>query len=123
MTSLQSNDGRRDDYLKNNSLQTDQFQTAKLIGTEVRGMQWPLPEGDTAFQLVTDATIHGVTKPLTWEVEATISGDRVVGLVHTTFKFDYFEMDKPSSFFVLSVVDEIRLEITISATIVEVFPQ
>ena len=51
------------------------------------------------------------TKTLTWDVMATFGPDAITGLATTTFTFDTFEIAVPSVARVLSVADNIRLEL------------
>ena len=50
-------------------------------------------------------------KPVTWDVKGTVTGDEAKGQAITTFNFDYFGLDKPSVFTVLTINDPIQLEI------------
>jgi polyisoprenoid-binding protein YceI len=85
---------------------------------EVAGLPWPLPEnGEETFQLVGDMTLHGVTRPLTWDVTAQFGPDDMTGQARTAFTSDDFEMNKPSLFFIVSVEDQIRLEMDFNASI------
>jgi len=113
---LVSDEGRRDNYVRQNSLQTSRYPDAVLAVTEVQGLPWPLPEsGEATFKLLGDMTIRGVTKPLTWDVTARFDGGKVAGLATTAFKFGLFNMSVPRVAVVLSVEDNIRLEIDFSA--------
>jgi polyisoprenoid-binding protein YceI len=74
-------------------------------------------EGEVTFQIVGDMTLHGVTRPLTWDASAQFEGDSVSGQARTSFTFDEFDMDVPSVSVVLSVENDIRLEIDFAGTI------
>ena len=63
--------------------------------------------------LIGNLTLHGVTKPATWSVTTQVSGNDVTGLATTSFKFEDFGMSPPSSMAVLSVVDDVKLEVTL----------
>jgi polyisoprenoid-binding protein YceI len=118
LASLVSDDRRRDNYIRNNTLETPRFPDAELVVLEAPLLPWPLPEsGPIEFQLVGDTTIHGVTKPLTWDVTAEFEGGRVAGVAKTSFTFDTFGMRVPRVFIVLSVEDNIRLELEFDAVI------
>ena len=56
-------------------------------------------------------TIHGVTKEITFDVSGTFRGDTVQGKALTSFPFSLFNLTQPRLPFLLSVEDEIRLEI------------
>ena len=118
MSALRSDSDRRDNYVRRNTLETSRFKTAEFVIKDTPGLTWPLPgSGETAFQLVGDMTLHGVTAPLTWDVTAEFDGEGVTGLAKTSFKFDAFDMSKPRVALVLSVEDNIRLEVDFSASI------
>ena len=81
-------------------------------------LPWPLPtDGETSFQLAGDMTVHGVTKPATWEVTAQFSDGSVTGQAKTSFTFGTFDMAVPRLFFILSVEDNIRLEMDFVASV------
>ncbi len=89
---------------------------AEFVIREVSGLSWPLPEsGDTDFQLHGDMTLHGVTAPLTWDVIASFGPDGVTGQATTRFQFGDFDISKPSLFFIISVEDDMRLEVDFKA--------
>ena len=63
--------------------------------------------------------LHGVTKEITWEILATYNNEEgiVEGKAQTSFTFSTFDLMKPVLPFLLSVEDEIRLEIDFKARI------
>ncbi len=112
LSTLRSDEGRRDNFVRRNILQTDRFPLAVFVPTEVRGLSLPLPaSGQVQFQLVGDLTIRDVSQQVIWEVTATIDGDEAVGEARTSFTFATFNLTKPRVPVVLSVEDEIRLEV------------
>lgn len=111
LSTLRSDSGGRDRYVRQNTLQTDQFPSAVFMPKTVQGLPSPLPtSGKVTFQLIGDLTIHGVTKPATWDVTAQVSGQDLTGTATTTFTFSDFGMQAPRAFVVLSVEDKIQLE-------------
>ena len=102
-------------YAETHSRPTD-FPDAVYVVKAVPGLPWPLPtSGEAEFRLIGDMTIRDVTKQLSWDVMANFSGGGASGRATTSFKFDYFDMRIPRVRIVLSVVDEIRLELDLSA--------
>ena len=112
LASIQSDNQRRDGYVRRNTLQTDSFPKAVFVPTAAQGLPATLPAtGEIAFQLTGDLTIHGVTKPATWQVKATRAASGVVsGTATTNFSFGDFDMRIPRVGMVLSVDDSITLE-------------
>ncbi len=111
MTTLHSDSNRRDGFIQRNTLQTDRYPTAVFAPTEVRGLPVPLPtSGQLTFQVVGNLTVHGLTRPATWDVTAQVSGQELKGTASTAIKFGDFGMQAPKAFVVLSVEDNIRLQ-------------
>ncbi len=118
LAGLTSDEDRRDGYVRNNTLATSQFPSVELAVTAVEGLAWPFPDsGQTAFQLIGNMTVRDVTAPVEWDVEAQASEGVVTGQARTVITFDQFDLSKPSLAFIVSVEDEIRLELDIQAAI------
>jgi len=113
LTTLKSDQSRRDNYIKNNTLETRQYPTAEFAPTEALGLTSPLPtSGSVTFQLIGDLTVHGITRPAAWEVTAQIvDGQALVGSATTSFTFADFGMTAPRVSVVLSVEETIKLEL------------
>ena len=113
-----SDEDRRDNYVRSRLFDTRRFPDAELVVRDAPGLPWPLPEsGEAEFQIVGDLTIQGVSKTVTWDASARFSADSVEGSASATVTFDDFELTKPSFAFIISVEDEIRLEMDIIASI------
>ena len=116
MRTLVSDESRRDNYLYDNVLETGEFPLATFIVTGVDGIESGLVDGqETTFTLVGDLTLHGVTNEAKWEVTATLNGDTVTGSASTTFVLDDYEMEKPIVGPVISIDDEIVLQMDVVA--------
>ena len=117
VSTLTSDSIRRDNYLRGNSLETATYPEARFVVNDVAGLPWPLPNsGRATFTLAGDFTVRDVTRPVNWEVDAEF-GPRIVGQAVTDFTFDDFEMSKPRLAFILSLNDEIRLELDFTASV------
>ena len=117
LRTIRSDERRRDGYIRNNTLETALFPLAEFIPREILGLPVPLPtEGEATFQIVGDMTIHGVTSEVTWDVTASFTDSEVIGTAVTSFPFGMFGMEPPRVFLVLSVADNIRLEIDFNMT-------
>lgn len=114
LRTLTSDQARRDNFIRRNTLQTDRYPYAVFVPREVRGLPSPLPtSGEHTFQLIGDLTIREVTRPVTWEVTARVEGDRVIAQARTQFTFADFNLEPPQVPVVLSVDETIRLEIDV----------
>jgi polyisoprenoid-binding protein YceI len=111
LTTLTSDRSRRDNFIKRRTIVTDSFPTAELVVTGIRGLPATLPASGTMTLVLTgNLTIHGVTRPSTWDVTARADGESITGKAVTRIKFGDFGMTQPRVAIVLSVVDDIRLE-------------
>ncbi|MFN8474466.1 MAG: YceI family protein [Anaerolineae bacterium] len=111
VNSLSTDQPMRDGFIKRSTLETDKFPTAEFVPTEVKGLVTPLPKsGPVNFQLTGDMTVHGTTKPITWDVTGTLDGNTFKGTAKTAVKFADFNMNPPKVPRVLSLEDNIRLE-------------
>ena len=117
---LTSDSDRRDGYVRSRSLETDTYPTAEFLIQDAHGLPWPLPtDGDVSFQIMGDLTVHGVTKPSTWDVAGQFdgdSGDSFTGTAKTSFTFEDFDIAVPRVRVVLSVDNNIRLELDFTAS-------
>jgi len=111
LTTLKSDRDMRDRFIKRRTIVTDTFPTAVLVVTGMKGLPASLPtSGSMTLVLTGLLTIHGVTKPSTWEVAAQASGTAITGKAVTRIQFGDFGMQQPRVAIVLSVVDDIKLE-------------
>jgi polyisoprenoid-binding protein YceI len=112
LRTLKSDRERRDGYIQRRTLETEQHPMAELVVTGVQGLPATLPTtGALAFTLTGNLTIRGVTRPTTWQVTATAGADGYRGSAKTTFTFAEFELTKPRVAVVMSVDDQIALEL------------
>jgi polyisoprenoid-binding protein YceI len=117
VTGIESDQSRRDGYVRRNVLMTEQHPTVVLKPTAVRGLPRPVPTSGThTFEMIGDLTVVGVTRPTTWRVTATFAGSGITGTAATRFAFDDFGMTKPRVRSVLSVADSIGLEYDFNLT-------
>ena len=120
LTTLSSDSRDRDNFIKNDTLQTRQFPKAELVPTQTSDLALPLPSSGTfTFKLTGNLTIRGKTREVTFDVVAKRNGADLVATatLAPTVKFGDFGMTPPtSSFRVISIVDEIRLVVEVAAT-------
>ena len=117
MASLQSGNANRDRDIKARTLEVGKYPTSEFVVTEVKGLPSPLPtSGVLKFQLIGDMTLHGVTKPVTWDVTALANVGGMIGRASAAVKFADFNMTRPLTAVVLSIEDTVRLEVDFAAT-------
>jgi polyisoprenoid-binding protein YceI len=116
LSKLQSDESRRDNFIKQDTLQTQRYPNAEMTVVGTIGLPQPLPQsGEWKFTLVTSATVHGTTHEVSWEVTGQRVGREIRATARTTVHFADFGLERPSVAAVLSVQDEIRLEVLLRA--------
>jgi polyisoprenoid-binding protein YceI len=116
LSQLKSDESRRDNFIKGDTLQTNRFPMATFVPRDVQGLPTPLPtSGEATFQLAGDLTVHGVTKPVTWQVTAQFSDGGVSGNATTNVNISDFGMTPPKAGPVLSIQDGLTLEMVFTA--------
>lgn len=111
VATLKSDQSRRDNFLRRRTLESEKYPTVELVPATFAGISSPIPPGTSrTFSLTGNLTIHGVTRPTTWQVTARAEGADVVGTATTAFTFKDFSLDQPKVPIVLSVADTVRLE-------------
>jgi len=112
LTTLKTDSSRRDGYIQRNTLETGTYPEAIFVPASAAGLPAPLPtSGAVAFQLTGDLTVHGVTRPVSWDVTGNVAGQTLSGTATTSITFTDFGMTLPRVGPVLSVEDLIRLQI------------
>lgn len=115
LNSLTSDRSQRDSFIKRSVLQTTQYPNAVFVPTQVQGLPLQIPPtGPVTFKLVGDLTVRNVTKPVTWDVKCDPQGDQGTCTATTSFTFGYFGLQQPQVPVVLSVQDNITLEVDIA---------
>jgi polyisoprenoid-binding protein YceI len=118
MTTLATDSSRRDSYIHRSTLETGTYPEAVFVPAAAAGLPSPLPDsGPVAFQLSGDLIVHGVTRPVTWEVTAEIAGQSLTGTATTSITFTDFGMTLPRVGPVLSVEDLIALQLDFVLTL------
>jgi polyisoprenoid-binding protein YceI len=116
LSKLSSDESRRDNFIKGSTLQTSKYPTATFTPRQVQDLPTPLPtSGQATFQLLGDLTVHGVTKPVTWQVTAQFDPSSVSGSATTNVNISDFGMTPPKAGPVLSIQDALTLELIFSA--------
>jgi polyisoprenoid-binding protein YceI len=112
LASLATDNDRRDNYIRQRTLEVDQHPEAVLVRRRFVEIPFPQPEaGAVRFHLEADLVLHGVTAPTVWEVMAQVSPGAVTGPASTSFTFDTFSIAVPRVARVLSLAHDIGLEL------------
>ena len=115
LRTLVSDEARRDNYLRRNTLDTASFPYTEFVLREMHGLPFPLPgSGRANVQMRGDLTVRGVARPVVWDGTVEFQGNSVRLQARTAFKFGDFELTRPRVLLVLSVEDNIRLEVNLT---------
>ena len=114
LRTLKTDEPKRDGFVRENTLETNRFPMAEFVPKRQMGLPVPLPStGNATFQLIGDMLLHGVTSETAWDVTATFAPNEVTGKATTKFNFAKFKITVPKIFGLLSVDDDIRLELEV----------
>jgi polyisoprenoid-binding protein YceI len=111
LTTLKSDESQRDGRLRDQGLETNQFPTATFASDGPIDVPDAARSGtEVTIDVTGDLTIHGVTKEVTIPIQARLNGDTIELVGSLTFPLTDFDIDKPSSFAVVSIEDDGTLE-------------
>lgn len=120
LRTLKTDETRRDNYLRGNSLESDTYPLATFVVTRIDNWSAPLTQGETTtFEMVGNLTVHGVTKEVVWESTATIDEDVITGTATVAVEMGDFDIEKPTVGFVLSLDETVTLSLAITAEMAE----
>ncbi len=106
LTTLKSDRSQRDNFVKRSVLETSQFPNVEFVPLEIQGLNGlPPSSGDATFKLVGNATVRGVTKPMTWTVTAQFDQQGAKGTATSPFQLTAFGITPPRIGPVLQVDD------------------
>ena len=115
LSTLKTDESMRDNFVRRNVLQTDQYPQAVFVPTQLSGLPAAIPQsGSVTFKVTGNLTIREVTRPVTWDVTGTVANGAASGTATTSFTFEDFNLTQPQVSVVLSVVDKITLNVTVN---------
>ena len=111
-TTITSDEDRRDDRLRTEGLQTDQFPTATFVLTQPVDVPAAAVAGTaTDVTLLGNLTLHGVTKSVEIPAQAQLTNGQIQVAGSLTFPLADFEITAPNvGGFIISIADEGALE-------------
>jgi hypothetical protein len=115
LATLKSDDDRRADAARE-TMNAERFRDATLKPVRTTGLTLPLPASGTfTFTLESLMTVNAFEREVRWNVTADRNGNDLNVRARTAFKFGLFGMEPPRRGPVLSIQDEIRMEIELAA--------
>lgn len=115
-TTIVSDEDRRDNRLRSEGLQTDQFPTATFVVTQPVDVPATALAGTAAdITLVGDLTLHGVTNAVEIPAQAQLSGGKIQVAGSLTFALADFDITAPNvGGFIISIADQGALEFLVN---------
>jgi polyisoprenoid-binding protein YceI len=112
MTTLQSDDSRRDERLRTDGLQTEQFPTATFTLTKPIEVGSVPKDGETIQAVaVGDLTLHGVTRSVQVSIHAQRNGDEIEAIGSVDVALTDYAIEAPTGFLVLSIANTGTIEL------------
>ena len=110
LQTLASDQSRRDNFLRSNTLESSRYPYAEFVPTLATGLAVLPQSGEVTFKPTGDLTIRNVTKQVAWDVTGQVQGNQATLQAKTNFTFAHFNLTQPRVPVVLSIEDNIRLE-------------
>ncbi|BDG59194.1 YceI family protein [Caldinitratiruptor microaerophilus] len=114
LSTLKSDQERRDRAVQR-ALGVAEFRYATFHIESAGGAPTFRPGQEETFTLSGTMELHGVKKPVTFEVRSRREGETLNWVASTTLKMTDFGIEPPSVAGIVSVEDEVRIEVKITA--------
>jgi polyisoprenoid-binding protein YceI len=115
LNALRSDEGMRDNYIKQNTLQTSRFPNAEFVIERIEGFPSTYTENsEVQLTLHGNLTVKDVTRPVSWTVLARQSGNTLTATADADIKFSQFNMTPPTVP-IATVRDDIHLQVVLIA--------
>jgi polyisoprenoid-binding protein YceI len=116
MNTLTTDRDLRDGWIRENGPRFNDYPLATFQATAVKGAPTSYSEGEEVnFQLSGDLTIREITKPVTFDVTASLTGDTLTGVATTRLLMSDFGIEPPNFADTLTVADEFGIEVHFTA--------
>jgi len=104
-----SDESRRDNFIRNNGLESAQYPQATFTPQSIDGLPAQIAEGESvSFTMTGDLTVKETTRSVTWNVTLTLDGDRIVGTASTEILMSDFGAG-PIQLAFLATEDQVNL--------------
>jgi polyisoprenoid-binding protein YceI len=116
LSTLQTDSSRRDNYVRQHTLETDSYPNAQFVTTCTQQLASNYNEGQSVtFPLVGNLTMHGRTNKETFTVQAKLSGNTVTGTATTSIFMTDFGMQPPNLTNIAIAQNKVLLSIAFTA--------
>lgn len=118
LRTLDSGSADRDDHVRNDTLETSKYPYAIFNVSNAQVLPTAYSEGQAVtFKLKGDLTLHGVTRPATFDMQGKLAGDTASGSGSTLIHLQDYKMVTPTttSVVTITVSKDITLMINFTA--------
>ena len=97
LRTLQTDSAMRDNYVRQNSLQTDTYPYATFVSVSTKGLPSSYSDGQTVhFQLIGNMTMHGKTNKEVFDLQGKVVGSTITGTATSTMYMTDFGIQPPN---------------------------
>ena len=105
-----SDSGMRDNFIRRNFLQSSTYPLATFAPTAITGIPPSYTEGQSySFKVTGNLTVHNVTKPVTFDVTASLSGTTLSGTATAAIKMSDFGVGPITLAGMIQTQDDVKL--------------
>lgn len=116
LRTLQTDSSRRDNYVRQNTLQTDTYPDATFISVSTQGLPVSYSDGQAVhFQLTGNLTMHGTTNKEVFDVQGKVVGNTVTGTATSTIYMTDFGMQPPNLANIAIAENKVLITLTFTA--------
>jgi polyisoprenoid-binding protein YceI len=110
ISQFESDSSRRDNAIRQRWLESARFPIARFVPTQIEGLPESYTEGqEYSFRVTGDLTVRDTTKPVTFEVRASLSNQTLTGSATTTILMSDFGVGPISIAGVLQTEDAVKV--------------
>ncbi len=116
LRTLQSDSSRRDNYVRQNALETDSYPYATFVSVSTQGLPSSYTDGQTVhFQLTGNLTMHGKTNKAVFDVQGKVVGKTVTGTATSTIYMTDYGIQPPNLANIAIAQNKVLITITFTA--------
>jgi polyisoprenoid-binding protein YceI len=116
LRTLQTDSSRRDNYVRQNALQTDTYPNATFVSVSTQGLPASYTDGQTVhFQLTGNLTMHGKTNKEVFDVQGKVVGKTITGTATSTIYMTDFGIQPPNLANIAIAQNKVSITLTFTA--------
>ena len=116
MATLQTDEPMRDNYARQNVIDTATYPNATFVSTCASKLPTSYHDGETiSFQITGNLTLHGQTNKETFAVQGKLAGNSITGTASSTIFMTDFGMTPPNLSNIAIVANAVLISIDFTA--------